>query len=113
MKYERFEDLPVWQDAILLAEGCEDFLIVTKKHITTTSKVCSSSELLREPQALAPFSNATISSLTSPETTENKVRRNKAGNPCGNLPRIPRCGGGGIETGIPIPAFDPHDEWFN
>jgi hypothetical protein len=24
--YQRFEDLPVWQEAITLAEGCEDFL---------------------------------------------------------------------------------------
>lgn len=38
MKYERFEDLPVWQDAILLAEGCEDFLIAAKKHITYSKR---------------------------------------------------------------------------
>lgn len=24
--YQRFEDLPVWQEAIRLAEGCEDFI---------------------------------------------------------------------------------------
>ena len=25
--YQRFEDLPVWQAALRLAEGCEDFLL--------------------------------------------------------------------------------------
>jgi four helix bundle protein len=34
MTYERFEDPPVWQDAIRLAEGCKDFLLATKEHIT-------------------------------------------------------------------------------
>lgn len=34
MTYERFEDLPVWQDAIRLAEDCEDFLIAAKDKIT-------------------------------------------------------------------------------
>ncbi len=33
MTYERFEDLPVWRDAILLAEGCEDFLLAAKERI--------------------------------------------------------------------------------
>ena len=32
--YERFEDLPVWKTAIQLAEGCEDFLGITKDRIT-------------------------------------------------------------------------------
>ncbi len=32
MTYERFEDLPVWQEAIRLAEGCEDFLIAAKDY---------------------------------------------------------------------------------
>lgn len=35
--YQRFEDLPVWQDAIRLAEGCEDFILEAKEH-TTWSK---------------------------------------------------------------------------
>ena len=30
MTYQRFEDLPVWQNAIRLAEGCEDSLIAAK-----------------------------------------------------------------------------------
>lgn len=34
MTYERFEDLPVWQDAIRLAEGCEDFLRAARNRIT-------------------------------------------------------------------------------
>ncbi len=38
MKYERFEDLPVWQDAIKLAEGCEDFLIAAKRSITYSKR---------------------------------------------------------------------------
>jgi four helix bundle protein len=38
MKYERFEDLPVWQDAIRLAEGCEDFLIAAKESITYSKR---------------------------------------------------------------------------
>lgn len=38
MKYERFEDLPVWQDAIRLAEQCEDFLIAAKESITYSKR---------------------------------------------------------------------------
>jgi four helix bundle protein len=38
MTYERFEDLPVWQDAIRLAEGCEDFLIAAKDRITYSKR---------------------------------------------------------------------------
>jgi four helix bundle protein len=38
MKYERFEDLPVWQSAIKLAEDCEDFLIAAKKYITYSKR---------------------------------------------------------------------------
>ncbi len=38
MKYDRFEKLPVWQDAIRLAEGCEDFLNTAKKHITYSKR---------------------------------------------------------------------------
>jgi len=38
MTYERFEDLPVWQEAIRLAEGCEDFLIATKAKITYSKR---------------------------------------------------------------------------
>lgn len=38
MTYERFEDLPVWQDAIHLAEGCEDFLITAKSKITYSKR---------------------------------------------------------------------------
>lgn len=36
--YERFEDLPVWQTAIELAEGCEDFLIAAKDKITWSKR---------------------------------------------------------------------------
>ncbi len=36
--YERFEDLPVWQEAIKLAEGCEDFIIEAKAHITWSKR---------------------------------------------------------------------------
>ncbi len=36
--YERFEDLPVWQEAIRLAEGCEDFLIEAKDRITWSKR---------------------------------------------------------------------------
>lgn len=32
--YQRFEDLPVWQEAIHLAEGCEDFIELAEKRIT-------------------------------------------------------------------------------
>ena len=38
MTYDRFEDLPVWQEAIRLAEGCEDFLIAAKRHITFSKR---------------------------------------------------------------------------
>lgn len=38
MKYQRFEDLPVWQQAIRLAEGCEDFLIAAKSKITYSKR---------------------------------------------------------------------------
>lgn len=38
MTYERFEDLPVWQEAIRLAEGCEDFLIAAKERITFSKR---------------------------------------------------------------------------
>ena len=38
MTYERFEDLPVWQEAIRLAEGCEDFLIAAKDRITWSKR---------------------------------------------------------------------------
>ena len=38
MTYERFEDVPVWQDAIRLAEGCEDFLIAAKNKITFSKR---------------------------------------------------------------------------
>ena len=36
--YKRFEDVPVWQDAIRLAEGCEDFIIAAKDHITWSKR---------------------------------------------------------------------------
>lgn len=38
MTYQRFEDLPVWQDAIQLAERCEDFLIAAKDKITFSKR---------------------------------------------------------------------------
>jgi four helix bundle protein len=38
MTYERFEDLPVWKDAIRLAECCEDFLIAAKDKITFSKR---------------------------------------------------------------------------
>jgi four helix bundle protein len=38
MTYKRFEDLPVWQDALHLAEGCEDFLLAAKEHITFSKR---------------------------------------------------------------------------
>jgi four helix bundle protein len=38
MTYQRFEDLPVWQDAIRLAEGCEDFLLAAKDQITFSKR---------------------------------------------------------------------------
>lgn len=36
--YQRFEDLPVWQDAIVLAERCEDFLEAAKDRITWSKR---------------------------------------------------------------------------
>jgi four helix bundle protein len=38
MTYQRFEDLPVWNKAIRLAEGCEDFLIAAKEKITFSKR---------------------------------------------------------------------------
>lgn len=38
MTYQRFEDLPVWKEAIRLAEGCEDFLLAAKDHITFSKR---------------------------------------------------------------------------
>lgn len=36
--YSRFEDLPVWQEAIRLAEGCEDFIEAAKNNITWSKR---------------------------------------------------------------------------
>ncbi len=36
--YQRFEDLPVWQDSIRLAEGCEDFILAAKDKITWSKR---------------------------------------------------------------------------
>lgn len=36
--YQRFEDLSVWQEAIRLAEGCEDFLELAEKRITWSKR---------------------------------------------------------------------------
>ena len=36
--YQRFEDLPVWQEAIRLAEGCEDFITSAKDHVTWSKR---------------------------------------------------------------------------
>ncbi|WP_052573382.1 four helix bundle protein [Haloferula sp. BvORR071] len=36
--YDRFEDLPVWQTAIKLAEGCEDFLVLARDRITWSKR---------------------------------------------------------------------------
>jgi four helix bundle protein len=36
--YRRFEDLPVWQDSIRLAEGCEDFLAAARDRITWSKR---------------------------------------------------------------------------
>ena len=36
--YQRFEELPVWQEAIRLAEGCEDFLEAAEKRITWSKR---------------------------------------------------------------------------
>lgn len=38
MTYDRFESLPVWQEAIRLAEGCEDFLLAAKDKITFSKR---------------------------------------------------------------------------
>ena len=38
MTYDRFEALPVWQDAIRLAEDCEDFLLEAKDRITWSKR---------------------------------------------------------------------------
>jgi len=38
MTYKRFEDLPVWNDAIRLAEECEDFLLAAKDRITWSKR---------------------------------------------------------------------------
>ncbi len=38
MTYQRFEDLPVWNDAIALAEGCEDFIQAAKDRITWSKR---------------------------------------------------------------------------
>ena len=38
MTYQRFEDLPVWNDAITLAEGCEDFIMAAKDRITWSKR---------------------------------------------------------------------------
>lgn len=36
--YQRFEDLPVWQEAIRLAELCEDFIEAAKDRITWSKR---------------------------------------------------------------------------
>jgi four helix bundle protein len=36
--YQRFEDLPVWQEAIVLAERCEDLLEAAKDRITWSKR---------------------------------------------------------------------------
>lgn len=36
--YQRFEDLPVWQEAIALAERCEDFIELAEKRITWSKR---------------------------------------------------------------------------
>ena len=36
--YQRFEDLPVWQEAIVLAERCEDFINTAKDRITWSKR---------------------------------------------------------------------------
>ena len=38
MNYEGFEDLPAWQDAIRLAEECENFLAAAGDRITPTKR---------------------------------------------------------------------------
>ena len=36
--YQRFEDLPVWQEAIILAERCEDLIEAAKDRITWSKR---------------------------------------------------------------------------
>lgn len=36
--YQRFEDLPVWREAIVLAERCEDFIEAAKNRITWSKR---------------------------------------------------------------------------
>jgi four helix bundle protein len=36
--YQRFEDLPVWREAIELAEKCEDYIEAAKNHITWSKR---------------------------------------------------------------------------
>lgn len=36
--YARFEDLPVWQESIRLAEGCEDFIEAAKNNLTWSKR---------------------------------------------------------------------------
>lgn len=36
--YQRFEDLPVWQEAIVLAERCEDFIEAAKDRLTWSKR---------------------------------------------------------------------------
>ena len=36
--YQRFEELPVWQEAIVLAERCEDFIAAAKDLITWSKR---------------------------------------------------------------------------
>lgn len=36
--YQRFEDLPVWQQAITLAERCEDFIAGAKDHLSWSKR---------------------------------------------------------------------------
>lgn len=38
MTYQRFEDLPVWNAAIELPEGCEDFVLAAKDRITWSKR---------------------------------------------------------------------------
>jgi four helix bundle protein len=38
MTYQRFEDLPVWNAAIALAEGYEDFIIAAKDRLTSSKR---------------------------------------------------------------------------
>lgn len=38
MTYQRFEDLPVWNAAIALAEGCEDFITSAKEHLSWSKR---------------------------------------------------------------------------